>query len=51
MLYISATPFRNTVDFYMKLGSKITSEINEELFELESYDIYLELVIRFWRFF
>lgn len=42
-LYISATPFKNTVDFYMRIGSKLTGEINEELFELEPYDIHLDL--------
>ncbi|HYF81530.1 MAG TPA: GNAT family N-acetyltransferase [Clostridia bacterium] len=41
--YISATPFKNTVDFYMRMGCKLTAEINKELFELEPYDIHLDL--------
>lgn len=44
-LYISATPFRNTVDFYMGVGSRLTSELCSELFELEPLDIHLELDI------
>lgn len=44
-LYISATPTKNTVDFYFGIGSKLASEINEELFELEPEDIHLELKI------
>lgn len=42
-LYISATPFKNTVDFYMRMGAELTAEINKELFELEPYDIHLDL--------
>jgi GNAT superfamily N-acetyltransferase len=42
-LYISATPFKNTVDFYMRMGGEFASEINIELFELEPYDIHLDL--------
>lgn len=42
-LYISATPTKNTVDFYIGIGSKLTSEINQLLFELEPEDIHLEL--------
>jgi predicted N-acetyltransferase YhbS len=44
-LYISATPSKHTVDFYMGLGCKLTSEINPELFKLEPEDIHLELLI------
>ena len=44
-LYISATPSKNTVDFYMHLGCKLTSEINADLFQLEPYDIHLEMII------
>lgn len=44
-LYISATPFRNTVDAYMKMGSKLVIELNGELFKLEPYDIHLELEV------
>ncbi len=42
-LYISATPFKNTVDFYSALGAKITGEINKSLFELEPFDIHMTL--------
>jgi len=44
-LYISATPSKHTVDFYMGLGCKLASEINPELFKLEPEDIHLELLI------
>jgi len=42
-LYISASPSKNTVDFYMRVGCVLASEINEELFELEPEDIHMEL--------
>ncbi|NWJ48379.1 MAG: GNAT family N-acetyltransferase [Chloroflexi bacterium] len=45
-LYISATPSRNTVQFYMGIGAQLASEIDPELFELEPLDIHLELDIR-----
>jgi len=44
-LYISATPSKNTVDFYMHLGCKLASEINSALYQLEPYDIHLEMII------
>ncbi|MFX1594212.1 MAG: GNAT family N-acetyltransferase [Promethearchaeota archaeon] len=44
-LYISATPSKHTIDFYLGLGCKIASEINPELYELEPEDIHLELII------
>ena len=44
-LYISATPSKNTVDFYMHLGCKLASEINVDLFQLEPYDIHLEMIL------
>ncbi len=44
-LYISATPSKNTVDFYMHLGCKLASEINDDLYQLEPYDIHLEMII------
>ena len=44
-LYISATPSKHTVDFYIGLGCKIASEINPELFKLEPEDIHLELLM------
>ena len=42
-LYISATPSKNTVDFYLNLGCRITERPDLELFELEPEDIHLEL--------
>lgn len=42
-LYISATPSQNTVDFYLSLGCKLATEIDNELFELEPEDIHLGL--------
>lgn len=44
-LYISATPSEHTVNYYMRLGCVLTSEINPELFALEPEDIHLEFVI------
>lgn len=44
-LYISATPSKNTVNFYMHLGCKLASEINPELYKLEPDDIHLEMII------
>jgi len=41
-LYISATPSEHTVDFYLRLGCKLTLEPDSELFELEPEDIHLE---------
>lgn len=42
-IYISATPFKNTVDFYFAMGAKLTEEINKDLYELEPYDIHMVL--------
>ncbi|WP_343532333.1 GNAT family N-acetyltransferase [Pedobacter sp.] len=42
-LYISATPTKATVDFYLKEGARLVEEVDEELFELEPLDIHLEL--------
>ncbi len=44
-LYISATPSKHTIDFYMKLGFRLTKEINPELSQLEPEDIHLEMII------
>lgn len=41
-LYVSATPTRATVDFYMKQGFEPLSTPNETLFALEPDDIHLE---------
>lgn len=42
-LYISATPSENTINFYFSMGCVLAKELDEELFELEPYDIHLEL--------
>lgn len=44
-LYISATPSKNTVDFYMHIGCRLASELNPELYRLEPEDIHLELTL------
>lgn len=41
-MYISATPAENTVNFYMRLGCVLASEIDTDLFALEPEDIHLE---------
>ncbi len=42
-IYISATPSRNTVEFYQKMGCEVTEEIDPEMFEKEPEDVHLEL--------
>ncbi|APF27785.1 acetyltransferase family protein [Clostridium sporogenes] len=42
-MYISATPFKNTVEFYFAIGAKLANEINKDLYELEPYDIHMVL--------
>lgn len=42
-LYISATPSKNTIDFYMRKGCRLTEELDDELFAMEPEDIHLEL--------
>ncbi len=44
-LYISATPSENTVNYYMRLGCVLATEIDPELFALEPEDIHLEYVL------
>ena len=44
-LYISATPTKATVDFYLKAGACLTKEIDQELFDLEPLDIHLEMAV------
>ena len=44
-LYISATPSENTVNYYLRLGCVLVSEVDPELFALEPEDIHLESVI------
>lgn len=44
-LYISAAPLENTINYYMRLGCVLATEIDAELFALEPEDIHLEYVI------
>jgi len=41
-LYISATPSRNTINFYLRLGCRVTNTPDQMLFEREPEDIHLE---------
>lgn len=41
-MYVSATPSQNTIDFYLRLGCRVTPEPDPALFELEPEDIHLE---------
>lgn len=40
-LYISATPSKRTVDFYLKHGAEILAQPDQKLFALEPEDIHL----------
>jgi predicted N-acetyltransferase YhbS len=44
-LYISATPSKNTIGFYLHMGCKLVSKVNPELYMLEPKDIHLELLL------
>jgi len=44
-MYISATPSENTINFYMRLGCVLATEVNSDLFALEPEDIHLEYPI------
>jgi predicted N-acetyltransferase YhbS len=44
-LYISATPSENTVNYYLRLGCALATDVNPELFALEPEDIHFEFVI------
>ncbi len=41
-IYISATPSENTVNFYLRLGCRVTMQPDPELLALEPEDIHLE---------
>lgn len=41
-LYISATPSQDTIDFYLRLGCRVTTQPDPELLALEPEDIHLE---------
>lgn len=40
-LYVSATPSKNTVHFYLNRGFDLAEEVNERLYELEPEDIHM----------
>ncbi|MBJ8484442.1 MULTISPECIES: GNAT family N-acetyltransferase [Acinetobacter] len=40
-LYISATPSKRTVDFYMKHGAQVLDKPDQQLWQLEPEDIHL----------
>ena len=42
-IYVSATPSKNTVHFYMGIGFQLTDEPIQELFEEEPEDIHMEM--------
>ncbi len=44
-LYISATPSEHTINFYLRLGCKVTPTPDPDLFALEPEDIHLECAI------
>jgi predicted N-acetyltransferase YhbS len=44
-LYISSTPSENTVRFYLRLGCRVTDDVDAALFKLEPRDIHLEFDI------
>ena len=44
-LYVSATPSKNTIGFYLHMGCRLASEVNSKLFELEPKDIHLEFML------
>ncbi len=44
-LYVSATPSRHTVDFYVRCGARLAAEVDPELLALEPEDIHLEIPV------
>ncbi len=44
-MYVSATPSKHTVDFYMRLGCQPAQPIDPDLLTKEPEDIHLELVL------
>jgi predicted N-acetyltransferase YhbS len=44
-LYISATPSEHTINYYLRLGCVLATEIDPELFALEPDDIHLKFAI------
>jgi len=44
-LYISATPSEHTINYYLRLGCVLATELDPELFKLEPEDIHPEFLI------
>jgi predicted N-acetyltransferase YhbS len=44
-LYVSATPSKHTVDFYLRLGCTLAPEPDPALYELEPEDIHFEYAL------
>ncbi len=44
-MYVSATPSKNTVHFYQRLGCKRADPVDEYLFKKEPEDIHLEIIL------
>lgn len=44
-LYVSATPTRRTVEFYLWCGARLAREVDPELLALEPDDVHLELPV------
>ncbi len=49
-LYLSATPSRHTVDFYLRCGARLVAQADPELLALEPEDIHLELPLAYFIF-
>lgn len=41
-LYVSATPSKKTIEFYLSCGFQLAKEIDSKLYELEPEDIHIE---------
>jgi GNAT superfamily N-acetyltransferase len=46
-IYLTASPTKSTVDFYLKLGFELAEQLNEELYKLEPNDIHMILELNF----
>jgi len=44
-MYVSSTPTKNTVDFYLHRGFQLADHVNKELYELEPNDIHMVKVL------
>lgn len=44
-MYVSATPSKNTIRFYLEMGCQLADPIDPELFEHEPEDIHLERIL------